>query len=386
MPITYSLVGGLTNIIAVKMIFSPMEFIGIKPYLGWQGIVPKKSSLLALNIFNLVAKKYLQLDLLFKKIDPDILRKDIKEDLTYYSDEICNKFIAFVNKDKQSILLQSKQWIKFRKDVRTEASKSLDSIIHTMQTNLSSLFNFKIYFVNSFSKENKGLITNVFQDIGKQELYFIKKSGFYFGFLFGLIQMGIWIVYPMWWTLVLQGILVGYITNWLALFLIFRPINKKHFLIFELQGLFLKRQDDVSRQYASILNQHVFDSKKLLNSIFYQPFIYNILDTALQKFNKIDMPVTNQICSQSNKDKIVSDICLLIHKNSSSLQQYFTRFLNIESRIYNNLRKLAPIEFEGLLRSAFQQDEYILIIIGSIIGGLVGALQAIYIIFYHQLY
>ena len=98
------------------------------------------------------------------------------------------------------------------------------------------------------------------------------------------------------------------------------------------------------------------------------------------------MPVTNQICSQSNKDKIVSDICLLIHKNSSSLQQYFTRFLNIESRIYNNLRKLAPIEFEGLLRSAFQQDEYILIIIGSIIGGLVGALQAIYIIFYHQLY
>src|ERR1700748_3395250 len=36
MPIIASIIGYLTKIVAIRMMFEPLEFIGIKPFLGWQ--------------------------------------------------------------------------------------------------------------------------------------------------------------------------------------------------------------------------------------------------------------------------------------------------------------------------------------------------------------
>ena len=44
-PITSALVGWLTNVVAIKMTFYPLNFIGIKP-IGWQGIIPSKELVL----------------------------------------------------------------------------------------------------------------------------------------------------------------------------------------------------------------------------------------------------------------------------------------------------------------------------------------------------
>jgi hypothetical protein len=42
------------------------------------------------------------------------------------------------------------------------------------------------------------------------------------------------------------------------------------------------------------------------------------------------------------------------------------------------MRKLTPEEFESVLRSAFQEDELLLILVGAVLGALVGLGQAIY--------
>jgi hypothetical protein len=39
------------------------------------------------------------------------------------------------------------------------------------------------------------------------------------------------------------------------------------------------------------------------------------------------------------------------------------------------MQELTPTEFEGILRPAFQQDEWILIAVGAMLGFLVGELQ-----------
>ena len=56
------------------------------------------------------------------------------------------------------------------------------------------------------------------------------KDGFYFGFAFGVVQMLVWYFFPVYWILPLFGLLVGYATNWLALKLIFQPIEPIHFM------------------------------------------------------------------------------------------------------------------------------------------------------------
>lgn len=57
--------------------------------------------------------------------------------------------------------------------------------------------------------EDKDLINHIFLTCGAPEFAFIKRSGFYFGFLFGLLQMTAWIFYTEAWILPVFGFIVG---------------------------------------------------------------------------------------------------------------------------------------------------------------------------------
>ena len=65
-PIISAFVGWFTNVIAVKMMFDPTEFVEIPPYLGWQGIVPASAERLARFSTKLITTKLLSLEQLFE--------------------------------------------------------------------------------------------------------------------------------------------------------------------------------------------------------------------------------------------------------------------------------------------------------------------------------
>ncbi|HWE91948.1 MAG TPA: DUF445 domain-containing protein, partial [Pseudonocardiaceae bacterium] len=56
-------------------------------------------------------------------------------------------------------------------------------------------------------------------------------------------------------------------------------------------------------------------------------------------------------------------------------EDYTTQALDIRNTITHKMMQLSPLEFEGILRPAFKQDEWKLIAVGAIIGFLVGELQ-----------
>lgn len=41
MPVVAAAIGYLTKFVAVEMMFRPVTFRGIPPYLGWQGVIPR---------------------------------------------------------------------------------------------------------------------------------------------------------------------------------------------------------------------------------------------------------------------------------------------------------------------------------------------------------
>ena len=95
---------------------------------------------------------------------------------------------------------------------------------------------------------------------------FIELSGLYFGFLLGLCQAAIWwallqlrasladpTVLPLTWFLPVAGALNGYVTNALALGVIFNPIEPKKICGFVFLGLFLQRQKEVSKAFALLV-------------------------------------------------------------------------------------------------------------------------------------
>ena len=46
-PVVAAIIGYVTKLVAIRMMFEPLEFMGIRPYLGWQGIVPRRAARMA---------------------------------------------------------------------------------------------------------------------------------------------------------------------------------------------------------------------------------------------------------------------------------------------------------------------------------------------------
>ncbi|MDV7401905.1 hypothetical protein RZS08_61360, partial [Arthrospira platensis SPKY1] len=64
---------------------------------------------------------------------------------------------------------------------------------------------------------------------------------------------------------------MGTITNWLALNLIFRPLNPVKIGPITLQGLFLRRQNAVSEVFCRIVTSEILTIGHIMNEIFRGP-------------------------------------------------------------------------------------------------------------------
>ena len=104
----------------------------------------------------------------------------------------------------------------------------------------------------------------LFQKCGHIELKFLTDSGLFFGFLLGPFNDVDVLDNP--WTLTIGGTIVGYLTNWMALKLIFEPIDPVYFCGFKLQGVVPPKTTRFrSLDYPA---ENVLMSEKIWNNVF----------------------------------------------------------------------------------------------------------------------
>ena len=73
-------------------------------------------------------------------------------------------------------------------------------------------------------------------------------------------------IYPAYWTLPISGAAVGFITNWIALQLIFRPVDPMPIkwsgeTMWTFQGFCLARQDEISETFSEYIASNVLTSQ-----------------------------------------------------------------------------------------------------------------------------
>ena len=70
MPFVAALVGYVTKVLAIRMMFQPIRFIGIPPWFGWQGIVPRKAATMTAIAVDTLTQKLLSPRDVFARLDP----------------------------------------------------------------------------------------------------------------------------------------------------------------------------------------------------------------------------------------------------------------------------------------------------------------------------
>ena len=120
--------------------------------------------------------------------------------------------------------------------------------------NIDQLVDVKLMVIKRFDPE---LANRVFLDMGQRELKFIQNFGFLFGFALGIPVAILTHFVTFWWLLPILGVLVGYATNWVALWMIYEPAEPEQWGPVRVHGLFIRRQHDVAEVYARIVADEI---------------------------------------------------------------------------------------------------------------------------------
>jgi uncharacterized membrane protein YheB (UPF0754 family) len=387
-PFTSAVVGWLTNYLAVKMMFYPIEFKGIKPFLGWQGLIPAKRKEMAEIEVELVLGKLLSVEDIAKRLEPKQINAAIERRLAQVLRRIINDVMQ-----EAAPMLWSAMPVQGKNLVYTRVELDIPNVVEKMvtdfQNNVNEILDIRELVVNHLV-ENPELINEIFLTAGQKEFPFIERSGFYFGFLFGIPTMMVWYFYQLWWLLPVGGLLVGYLTNWIALTIIFEPKRPRKFFGFTIQGMFLKRQKEVSRVYSEIIQAKLINSQNITNAILHGGGSAQLLEIielhvndAIDRYISIAQPYFGLGVGSENYFKMKSMAVQRLFEDSDKflgyVHEYANDALNIADDLCEKMQSLTPEEFEGVLRPAYKQDEWKLIVVGAILGMLAGFAQLYFI-------
>lgn len=388
-PLISAIVGWCTNFLALKMMFYPIEFIGFKPFFGWQGLIPAKRQEMAEIEVELVLGKLLSVQELGSRIDSKELTKAIQRRLKQVLRRIVND--AMRESAPQlwaSLPVQGKNLLYAR--IEADMPNVINNMVNDFKYNIEEIVDIKELVVGKLV-EYPELINEIFLKSGAKEYPFIERSGFWFGLLFGLPTMFVWMYLPQWWVLPLGGLIVGYLTNWIALKVIFEPKHPIKFMGFTIQGMFLKRQDEVSRVYADIIESKLITSENIIEIALNGSGSGQLLELielhvndAVERYVAIAQPYfALGIGSESYyqmKDLAITRLFEDSGKYLPYAYAYTDKAMRIGDDLCERMKALSPEEFEGVLRPAYEADEWKLILTGALLGMGAGFLQ-LYLVF-----
>jgi uncharacterized membrane protein YheB (UPF0754 family) len=203
-----------------------------------------------------------------------------------------------------------------------------------------------------------------------------------------VIQMFIWIAYPVSWVLPAAGFFVGYATNWLAMTLIFEPREPVQLGPFRVQGVFIKRQLEVARKFADVIAERVLNSDNLIAHLSEGPsrepvmrIVEEQVEASMQVYERdamVGMLITKQQIADAKQD-MLERVRNADMAQSGPVQAFADQSDRIQAQIEKNLQELDSSEFSSVLRPVFQKDEWKLVLAGGVIGTAIGALQVVFL-------
>lgn len=357
-PAVAALVGYGTNWVGVKMIFYPIEFWGIQirrwpeqplGLLGWQGIVPCKAKKMSRRLVDIITQKLLSVREAFSQLEAE-------------------KLALLLEPSVASAIEEDASWGEaWLCAVRPFLRPALVELVKKLQQEIDSLIDLRKVVQSAFLAD-KVLLGQLFQKAGRKELAFLVDSGLGFGFLLGVLQMFLWIILPSGWMLPVGGALVGYITNWAAIKLIFDPVEPVKVGPLVIQGLFEKRQAEVSLEFSEFLANRVLSSPQLFDEL--------VNGSNQHKLKALVRSSIPSIVPDNVANAALGALRKLARADRSHpVHVYVEERLQLRQTLNLRLCKLSSAEFENLLHPVFEEDEFTLIVAGGVLGAAAGALQ-----------
>jgi uncharacterized membrane protein YheB (UPF0754 family) len=397
-PILTGVIGYVTNWTGVLMLFYPVHFRGWRaPWLkslsrllphkvqqipgvmiggiGWQGIVPSRAAKMgSLAVDSGISKIGTPSDF-FQELEPDKIAEQIVDqtrgDIREMVDRIMEREQPRLWHDLPS---QVRELVHHR--VQDQLPEVVRELTKEIGEHIEQLVDVKLMVIKRFDPE---LANRVFLDMGQRELKFIQNFGFFFGFVLGIPVALLTHFITFWWLLPILGVLVGYITNWAALWMIYEPAEPRQYGPLKVHGLFIRRQHDVAEVYARIVADEILTvaefGKELLTGpqsdrtrALIESSMRPAIDRATGRAHGVVRLALGSSEYESIRQSFATEPIEQMMEPLTDPEFSRTQSAAMRKLITERIRAMAPHDFADLLRTATKEDEWLLLLHGAVLG------------------
>jgi uncharacterized membrane protein YheB (UPF0754 family) len=380
---------------AVKMMLYPINYIGIRTprlrkllginidLLGWQGIIPRGARRMSDIVVDNAINKMGSVSDFVRQMEPEkignYVAQHVSSRIEEYTDEAMTERNAVFWENLPPLVRKG-----VYRHVRNNLPKVMQRLIHAVIDDIDNLVDVKEMCGRQLEAD-RALVVRLFSEVGDAEFRFIVNVSFWIGLGFGLLQMLLFYFIPWHGMLPLYAAVLGLATNWLALAMVFRPLNPVRIGPFSFQGLFLRRQAAVSDKFAELCSQEILTIHRFMSEMLIgekserarrliKRHISTLVDDSpiARSGAQVVMGATGYAAFKSRIAEQGAAFALQPLANKQFNQE---RSAALAVLLAGKMKEMTPGEFQDLLRPAFQQDEWILLLLGAVTGLIAGTAQ-----------
>lgn len=406
-PLITGLIGYATNWVAIRFLFHPKDFYGVSvpglkalaPMLprklrqipgvihgkvGWQGIIPSRSGKMGSIAAEKGIVKIATQREFYERFDPDRIAQHM---VNNSKDEVRELTEDVLKQEYPELWMSAPPQVRelIHARVQSQLPRIADNITDQIGDNIDELLDVNKMITNHL-EEHPELVNRLFLEVGDRELKFVINSGFYIGTFLGTFAIPLFLYIDEWWVLPMTGVAVGYMTNWIALKVIFLPIQERRYGPFRLQGLFIKRQPIAAEKYAEIVADEIVTIGNVADNLMHgsqsdrtRKMIRDAIRPEVDKAVGLAGPIVRMTSGPDQYERLKETFAQeSIDKTMEPLQDPAfneERSEAIRELMTTRIKALPPEGFVELLRPAFQEDEWMLILLGAVLGFVAGWLQ-----------
>ena len=182
------------------------------------------------------------------------------------------------------------------------------------------------------------------------------------------------------------GAMIGWITNYVAIKMLFRPYKEINFGLFKIQGLIPKRKHEIAVSIADTVQKELISLKDVTSSLDGEELeirmgnmIDKILDAKLEGELVKKFPMLAMFMSDDMLRKIKSMIKTSILENKDTIIEMFSNYLeekvDFREIIIKNVDGFSLEKLEEITYSLAKKELKHIEVVGAVLGGIIGFFQ-----------
>ncbi|HEX8067949.1 MAG TPA: hypothetical protein VF520_15640 [Thermoleophilaceae bacterium] len=400
-PLFTGVIGYVTNWTGLIMLFQPIRFrgfripglqplVGVLPRklqqipgvmqggVGWQGIIPSRAAKMGSIAVDKGIAKLGSPSEFVRQLEPERMAEHILATVRPEMRETVERIVQREHPDLwRDLPPQVRQRIHER--VQEQLPEMVHSVTDELAHNVDHLLDIKLMVIRRM-EANPELANKVYTEVGGRELRLMVNFGFLFGFLLGFPVAAIDQLVEGWWILPILGVLVGYVTNVVAIWMIFEPVEPRRILgLFTFQGLFLRRQREAGEVYARIIAGEIVTLKNIGEELLGGPqsdrtrqMIEDAMRPAVDRSVGPLRPAVRVAVGRREYDAIRESVATeaVEYTMTPLVDDDFNREQSekVHELVSERIREMPPRDFSEMLRSAMREDEWLLYLHGAVLG------------------